>query len=159
MPEADLGHIHSISDGGFCVSQAGLRKSPHRLILAFPSICTSNEGTRNRQGSVFFCAVLRCWQDLTYSSDGHAQATVGTRGWMRNASWQSAALLTWEGNRPSGVLSCWWAFAHLNFRKQFSESRKVNQLLLDAICMSLGTNNFAFTATLFFFQNHLRRVQ
>src|SRR5436190_23422275 len=53
----------------FCVSQAGLRKSPHRLILAFPSICTSNEGTRNRQCSVFFCAVLRCWQDLTYPSD------------------------------------------------------------------------------------------
>src|SRR5438552_3712919 len=92
-------HPLKITDAGgrlgshsFYLGRRVLRESsrppevPHRLILAFPSICTSNEGTRNRQGSVFFCAVLRCWQDLTYLSDGHAQATVGTRGWMRNAS-------------------------------------------------------------------------
>src|SRR5438105_3782388 len=70
MSESDLGHIHSISDGGFWVSQVALRKSSSRIRVVSPSIYTSNEGPRNRHGSVFFCAVVKCWRDLTYSPHG-----------------------------------------------------------------------------------------
>src|SRR5437879_7610471 len=76
MPEADLGHIHSISDGGFCVSQLGLRKylpvflssALSYLLLLIRPTYTSNEGLQNRQGSAFFYVLLKCPQNLTYSS-------------------------------------------------------------------------------------------